>query len=101
MVTQVRSARAPQRRHVRQAATLLALILLTGCSALDLFFFEDIETRARKILAYDVGDAPPADAKPTGTQSTQAVPERDTAEKEKRLKACATSIQAERNDSTS
>jgi hypothetical protein len=44
---------------------------------------------------------PPADAKPTGTQSTQAVPERDTAEKEKRLKACATSIQAERNDSTS
>jgi hypothetical protein len=162
MVTQVRSARAPQRRHVRQAATLLALILLTGCSALDyldtwgrdtsgdqtdaifdpdagirtpasptgeatprakpappkapkrtttpsdappppvldpanivglgesdaeklfgpphfvireqpairwhyvsktctldLFFFEDIETRARKILAYDVGDAPP------------------------------------------
>ena len=26
---------------------------------LDLFFFEDIETRARKILAYDVGDAPP------------------------------------------
>ena len=208
MVTQVRSARARQLRHARQAATVLALILLSGCSALDylgtmgrdttrdetdatfdpdagirtpssptgeatprakpaspkapgraaatsttpsdgppppvldpakivglgesdaeklfgpphfvireqpairwhyvsktctldLFFFEDLETRARKLLAYDVGDASPADAEPTGNQSTQAAPERDTAEKKKRLKACATTIQAERNDSTS
>lgn len=206
MVTQVRSARAYQRRHARQAATLLALMLLAGCSALDyldtlgrdttgdpaeaildpdtgtrtaasptgaatprakpappkppgpastptdtpppapdlaniiglgesdaekifgpphfvireqpairwhyvskactldLFFFEDLETRARKILAYDVGDASSGHTGSSGArnaQTTRDTPEHDTMEKEKRLKACATSIQAERNDSTS
>ena len=68
---------------------------------LDLFFFEDLETRARKILAYDVGDASSNAPEPNGSQSTAGTPERNTAEKEKRLKACAKSIQAERNDSTS
>jgi len=48
---------------------------------LDLFFFEDLETRARRILAYDVGAARP------GTDHGG-------------LNTCVTSIRAERHDST-
>jgi len=65
---------------------------------LDLFFFEDLESRARKILAYDVGNASQSGTERPAPPDT---PERDTAEKATRLKACAKSIQAERNDSTS
>jgi len=48
---------------------------------LDLFFFEDIETRARRLLAFDVGAARPG-ANTDG------------------LNACATSIRTERHDRT-
>lgn len=53
---------------------------------LDLFFFEDLETRERRILAYDVGTAAPRQASEKGEDG---------------LNACANSIRAERNDSTS
>lgn len=52
----------------------------TTCT-LDLFFFEDLETRARRILAFDVGAARPG-ANTDG------------------LNACATSIRTERHDRT-
>lgn len=52
---------------------------------LDLFFFEDIETRVRRVLAYDVGTAAPREAAETSDDG---------------LNACANSIRAERNDST-
>lgn len=64
---------------------------VSATCTLDLFFFEDLETRARRILAYDVGTAAPnisGDAD-KGTETT-----------DRGLKECATSIQAERNDST-
>lgn len=60
---------------------------------LDLFFFEDLETRARRVLAYDVGSAAPNPA-------AEAEAEKSTNPTDRDLKACATSIQAERNDST-
>ncbi len=64
---------------------------VSATCTLDLFFFEDLETRARRILAYDVGSAAP---------NSSAVSENDTKTEDRGLKACATSIQAERNDST-
>lgn len=58
---------------------------------LDLFFFEDLETRVRRVLAYDVGTAAP---------NSSANADKNAKTKDRGLKACATSIQAERNDST-
>lgn len=71
---------------------------VSATCTLDLYFFEDLETRARKILAYDVGNAT---RHGTNAPAPSGAGERDNAEKEERFKACAKSIQAERNDSTS
>ncbi len=53
---------------------------------LDLFFFEDIETRERRILAYDVAAAEPGAAKTTDGKA---------------LNACVAAIHEERNGGSS
>lgn len=69
----IRQQPATRWHYVSQACTL------------DLFFFEDIETRVRRVLAYDVGTAAPRPAAGTSNDG---------------LTACANSIRAERNDRT-
>lgn len=69
----IRQQPATRWHYVSQACTL------------DLFFFEDIETRVRRVLAYDVGTAAPREADEPSDDG---------------LTACANSIRAERNDRT-